>query len=437
MTPRRLEFLQEFKSSVVLNGELGMSIYNVYHQESPKANNKNQEEVNSLSNIKQYPAGEAVLTYAAVDRLTTAITALTRTPENQPSTNLHGSTQTTTPMNIQNNTKGSLNPDIENLHTKKEYNPKASTQSIFEMDKGSKTENYIGQRGASSCSLPRRTHGPKIQLWMPVTFRPSEDMILTTDEVACVAYIFGQDLKDEMLVSTKISYAKREGLTTLVPGEQVTQEQFALSWSRPPNKVREQFAQHFMHKVDYLSRAIFIERMLQHKSFYNSTNILIPQVSKFDIVEPSDLPQQRRGSQHLYQEAVYLSSSKRKMEQSVHPNNQNPTMDTPKLDSLKHFSQKSGNPTTSATIPGEEFAIMFGNTLNSAWKLWMEALALWGVCWVCPGSGKACFEAWVGAKRNAIIFKKSSWDRKCDLQEAVRVSLLWEKEWMQRRMGFD
>ncbi|MED6123243.1 hypothetical protein PIB30_047334 [Stylosanthes scabra] len=166
-----------------------------------------------------------------------AITALTRTLENQASTNLHGSTQTTTPKNIQ----------------------------------------IAQKKGASSCSLPRRTHGPEIPL------------------------------------------------------------QFALSWSRPPNKVREQFAQHFMHKVDYLSRifvpindlnehwflvivdmkkkqlivldssknidkdynrrlsvetmAIFIERMLQHNSFYNSTNILIPKVSKFDIVEPSDLPQ--------------------------------------------------------------------------------------------------------------------------------------------------
>ncbi|MED6212610.1 hypothetical protein PIB30_085120 [Stylosanthes scabra] len=75
-----------------------------------------------------------------------------------------------------------------------------------------------------------------------------------------------------------------------------TFSQFALSWSRPPNKVREQLAQHFMHKVDYLSRAIFIERMLQHESFHDSTNILVLKVLEFDIVEPSDLPQQRRGS---------------------------------------------------------------------------------------------------------------------------------------------
>ncbi|KAL4372514.1 hypothetical protein HN51_042417 [Arachis hypogaea] len=55
--------------------------------------------------------------------------------------------------------------------------------------------------------------------------------------------------------------------------------------------------------------------------------------------------------QDLYQEAVYMSSSKRKMEHSAHSNNPNPTMDTPKLDTLKHFSQKSGNPATSATVP--------------------------------------------------------------------------------------
>ncbi|XLR10623.1 hypothetical protein S83_038561, partial [Arachis hypogaea] len=65
--------------------------------------------------------------------------------------------------------------------------------------------------------------------WMPVSFRPPEDMILTTDEVACAAYIFGPDLKwqvnrDEVLVSTRTAYANRESLATLVPGEQVIQD---------------------------------------------------------------------------------------------------------------------------------------------------------------------------------------------------------------------
>ncbi|MED6212611.1 hypothetical protein PIB30_085121 [Stylosanthes scabra] len=102
------------------------SVSDPNHQKSPKANNKNQAEVNSLSNNEQYPASEVVFTYD-VDRLTTAITAFTRTLENQTSTNLHGSTQTTTPMNSPNSTRRSLNPDIDNLHIKKEYNPKIST----------------------------------------------------------------------------------------------------------------------------------------------------------------------------------------------------------------------------------------------------------------------------------------------------------------------
>ncbi|XLR53444.1 hypothetical protein S83_004116, partial [Arachis hypogaea] len=71
---------------------------------------------------------------------------------------------------------------------------------------------------------------------------------------------------DEVLVSTRTAYANRESLATLIPGEQVIQD------------------------------AIFIERMLKHKSFYNSNEITVPRISKFRIVEPSDLPQQRKGS---------------------------------------------------------------------------------------------------------------------------------------------
>ncbi|XLR53451.1 hypothetical protein S83_004123, partial [Arachis hypogaea] len=71
---------------------------------------------------------------------------------------------------------------------------------------------------------------------------------------------------DEVLVSTRTAYANRESLATLIPGEQVIQD------------------------------AIFIERMLKHKSFYNSSEITVPRISKFRIVEPSDLPQQRKGS---------------------------------------------------------------------------------------------------------------------------------------------
>ncbi|QHO19887.1 NADP-dependent malic enzyme 4 [Arachis hypogaea] len=54
-------------------------------------------------------------------------------------------------------------------------------------------------------------------------------MILTTDELAYAAYIFGPDLKfqvnrDEVLVSTRTTYANRESLATLIPGEQVIQD---------------------------------------------------------------------------------------------------------------------------------------------------------------------------------------------------------------------
>ncbi|RDX96682.1 hypothetical protein CR513_20625, partial [Mucuna pruriens] len=53
--------------------------------------------------------------------------------------------------------------------------------------------------------------------------------------------------------------------------------------------------------------------------------------------------------QDLYQEAVYMSSSMRKLE---HLNKSNPTMDSPKLDKLKSLSQTAGNPAaTSATRP--------------------------------------------------------------------------------------
>ncbi|WJX15865.1 hypothetical protein P8452_05962 [Trifolium repens] len=65
--------------------------------------------------------------------------------------------------------------------------------------------------------------------------------------------------------------------------------------------------------------------------------------------------------QDLYQEAVYISSSKPKLEHSPLPNNSNTeatTMDSPKLDKLKSLSQTVDNPaatsTTRPTIPLQE-----------------------------------------------------------------------------------
>ncbi|XLR02583.1 hypothetical protein S83_068781 [Arachis hypogaea] len=157
------------------------------------------------------------------------------------------------------------------VNLKEIFKPNASPRRSSELDLNSNTEIYIGKKGTSSFELPRRSCGPKVPQWMPISFRPPEDMILTTDEVACAAYIFGPDLKwqvnrDEVLVSTRTAYANRESLATLVPGEQVIQD------------------------------AIFIERMLEHKSFYMSSEITVPRISEFRVVEPSDLPQQRKGS---------------------------------------------------------------------------------------------------------------------------------------------
>ncbi|XLT39482.1 hypothetical protein HN873_070774, partial [Arachis hypogaea] len=36
--------------------------------------------------------------------------------------------------------------------------------------------------------------------------------------------------------------------------------------------------------------------MLEHKSFYMSSEITVPRISEFRVVEPSDLPQPRKGS---------------------------------------------------------------------------------------------------------------------------------------------
>ncbi|XLU33078.1 hypothetical protein S245_037003, partial [Arachis hypogaea] len=109
------------------------------------------------------------------------------------------------------------------------FKPNASPQRSSELDWNSNTGIYIGKKGTSSFVLPRRSCGPKIPQWMPISFRPPEDMILTTDELAYAAYIFGPDLKfqvnrDEVLVSTRTTYANRESLATLIPGEQVIQD---------------------------------------------------------------------------------------------------------------------------------------------------------------------------------------------------------------------
>ncbi|XLT06073.1 hypothetical protein HN51_044822 [Arachis hypogaea] len=137
--------------------------------------------------------------------------------------------------------------------------------------------------------------------WMPISFRPPEDMILTTDEVACAAYIFGPDLKwqvnrDEVLVSTHTAYANRESLATLVPGEQVIQDvidSLTCILTQEHKKLNKLLSIWFLPTT---FSAIFIERMLEHKSFYMSSEITVPRISEFCVVKPSDLPQQRKGS---------------------------------------------------------------------------------------------------------------------------------------------
>ena len=54
--------------------------------------------------------------------------------------------------------------------------------------------------------------------------------------------------------------------------------------------------------------------------------------------------------QDLYQEAVYMSSSKMKLEQSAGVNNANPTS-SPKLGKLKSLSQTMDDAATSETRP--------------------------------------------------------------------------------------
>ncbi|XLU80949.1 hypothetical protein S245_004369 [Arachis hypogaea] len=105
------------------------------------------------------------------------------------------------------------------------FKPNVSPRRSSELDWNSNTGIYIDKKGTSSFVLPRRSCDPKIPQWMPISFRPPEDMILTTDELACAAYIFGPDLK-----------------------------------------------------------------------FQVNREITVPRISKFRIVEPSDLPQQRKGS---------------------------------------------------------------------------------------------------------------------------------------------
>ncbi|KAG4934410.1 hypothetical protein GmHk_17G050163 [Glycine max] len=77
--------------------------------------------------------------------------------------------------------------------------------------------------------------------------------------------------------------------------------------------------------------------------------------------------------QDLYQEAVYMSSSMRKLENSVSapPNKSNPTLDSPKLDKLKSLTQTAGNSTaTSETKPTTTLTVQFvpeRDLVSSSW----------------------------------------------------------------------
>ncbi|MED6194314.1 hypothetical protein PIB30_027437 [Stylosanthes scabra] len=124
-----------------------------------------------------------------------------------------------------------------------------------------------------------------------MAFRVPEDMFLAAEEIACAAYIFGPEVKshtssDVLLVTIGANFISRKCLFTLVPGEQVVQDvldtlachltnehkkifkvpsmwylptifsQLALSWTRSPDNLREQFANKYMDKVDFVSRNI-------------------------------------------------------------------------------------------------------------------------------------------------------------------------------------
>ncbi|MED6210115.1 hypothetical protein PIB30_061069 [Stylosanthes scabra] len=129
-----------------------------------------------------------------------------------------------------------------------------------------------------------------------MAFSVPEDMFLAADEIACAAYIFGPEVSnptssDELLVTTGANFISRKCLLTLVPGEQVVQDvldilachltnehrkifkspsmwylptifsQLALSWTRSPDNLREQFANKYMDKVDNVSRVTESTRM--------------------------------------------------------------------------------------------------------------------------------------------------------------------------------
>ncbi|MED6152764.1 hypothetical protein PIB30_095126 [Stylosanthes scabra] len=52
-------------------------------------------------------------------------------------------------------------------------------------------EKYVTIISPDSKALPRRNSSSKIPEWVPIIFRPSEDTILTNEEVHLAAFIFG------------------------------------------------------------------------------------------------------------------------------------------------------------------------------------------------------------------------------------------------------
>ncbi|KAJ1377212.1 Ulp1 protease family, C-terminal catalytic domain [Sesbania bispinosa] len=170
----------------------------------------------------------------------------------------------------------------------------STSKNLFSVPNNDKTGSYyMNLQPLHSAQYDGRTTGIRIPWWMPVMFRPPNEMILDEIEASVAAYIFGLKYEDleyefEILVSSCLgAFGERYRLKSLMPKQQLHQDvlnlvvsmltvnarassvysicwflpiefsRYCLAWMKPPSSTMNYYKDDYMGKLEFLSK-IFI-----------------------------------------------------------------------------------------------------------------------------------------------------------------------------------
>ncbi|KAJ1378722.1 hypothetical protein SESBI_47542 [Sesbania bispinosa] len=191
---------------------------------------------------------------------------------------------------------------------------------------------YMNLQPLHSAQYDGRTTGVCIPWWIPVLFRPPNELILDEIEASVAAYIFGlkyQELEHEfeILVTSRLGmFGERCRLRSLMPRQELHEDvlnlvvemqtvnarsfsvysicwflpidfsKYCFAWMKPPSSAMNYYKDDYMGKYEILSKVVYLEEMLQHDSFYEFNTTDKPRVTEFPLEIPMDVGTQVVGS---------------------------------------------------------------------------------------------------------------------------------------------